>query len=57
MKLNKQQKEDLLIAFLKVQAAHHGYKTDEDILLNSEHPRIIFIRNIAHKLIQEIEIL
>ncbi len=51
MKLDKQQKEDLLLAFLKIQANHFGYTRDEDILLNSEHPKIIFIRNIAHKLI------
>lgn len=55
MKFSKQQKEDLLIAFLKIQATHFGYTRDEDILLNSEHPQIIFIRNIAHELIQEVE--
>lgn len=55
MNLDKQQKEDLFLKFLKIIATHHGYTKNEDILLNSEHPRIIFIRNIAHELIREVE--
>ncbi|RCJ40814.1 hypothetical protein [Nostoc punctiforme] len=55
MKFSYKQKEDLLISFLTIQAKHYGYTTDEEILLNSQHPRIIFIRNIAHKLIEVVE--
>ena len=55
MNITKQQKEDLLLNFLKIIAAHRGYTKDEDILLNSEHPQIILIRNTAYELIREVK--